>query len=277
MKLLNIGCGSVYDSTWTNIDLVSSSPYVYNVDITKGLPYDDGAFDACYSSHMIEHLARHEASLLISECYRILKSSGIIRIVVPDLEAIARHYLSIIDNIQNAEKELEIHYDWIVMELIDQCTRTSKGGEISSFLKKPAVKHNTFIHSRIGMQADKYWKDHPTDRMSTLHKIKKKNAEWFFNTFRMIVARLLVVRLFLGKKGLEALAEGWFRRSSGEIHRWMYDRYSVKRILVERGFEDVDVTTVFHSRIPSFSTYQLDTIDNQIRKPDSLYVEAVKP
>ena len=68
-------------------------------DITKNLHYPDIHFDACYSSHVLEHLTKEESQQLLTECHRILKPQGVIRVVVPDLEAIVREYLRILEEI----------------------------------------------------------------------------------------------------------------------------------------------------------------------------------
>ena len=66
-------------------------------------------------------------------------------------------------------------------------------------------------------------------------------------------------------------------RESGEIHRWMYDRFSLQRLLNQAGFVEVKVCNADVSSIPAFNSYELDMLDNKVRKPDSLYIEAVKP
>ena len=93
--------------------------------------------------------------------------------------------------------------------------------------------------------------------------------------FREKMARRCV-RWLLGREAQVALDEGLFR-SRGEIHRWMYDRYSLKRLCSERGFEAFQVCTAFESYIENFTDYGLDAVQGQIRKPDSLFVECKKP
>jgi hypothetical protein len=66
-------------------------------------------------------------------------------------------------------------------------------------------------------------------------------------------------------------------RMSGEIHQWMYDRYSLKRLLETAGFENFTPVTAFQSRIPGWPAYELDTEQGEVRKPDSLFAEATKP
>jgi hypothetical protein len=66
-------------------------------------------------------------------------------------------------------------------------------------------------------------------------------------------------------------------RLSGEAHKWMYDRVSMKLLLESSHFENVSVCCHNESAIDSFSSYGLDTDQcGNARKPDSLFVEAIK-
>ncbi len=116
--LLHLGCGPDTQRTrWTDVDgswnlrvqtswwglffsqyAASLSGYKWPahvrwMDITKGLPFADGSVDAIYASHVLEHLYRSDALRLMVECKRILKSDGVIRLVLPDLKTIASSYL----------------------------------------------------------------------------------------------------------------------------------------------------------------------------------------
>lgn len=63
-----------------------------------------------------------------------------------------------------------------------------------------------------------------------------------------------------------------------ERHRWLYDRLSLARLLAEIGFREIEVCAHDVSRIPDHKSYHLDTLeDGQIRKPDSFFMEGVKP
>jgi predicted SAM-dependent methyltransferase len=63
-------------------------------DVTDGLPFDRGAVDYLYSSHMLEHLEPDAAREFCEECYRVLADGGWVRIVVPDLEELAERYFA---------------------------------------------------------------------------------------------------------------------------------------------------------------------------------------
>lgn len=274
MKLLNLGCGAIFHPAWVNIDLVSSSPEVHVFDIRKKLPYFNAEFDACYSSHLVEHLKKEEANQLLAESWRILKPKGVIRIVVPDLEAIVREYLKALDRVESGAGDAEPNYDWIMLELYDQVVRSLRGGKMACFLDNPNIPNKDFVISRIGYEVE----IHATRKLlkkSLWERLKTKNPFWIIQTVRNTVAKYLVA-IVAGSEAKQALEEGLFR-NSGEIHRWMYDRFSLRRLLEQAGFVDIRVCRADESRIPDFNSYNLDMVDGKIRKPDSLFVEGIKP
>jgi len=62
-------------------------------DVRKGLPFGDETVDYIYASHFFEHFRVDEAEKILVECRRVLKPEGILRIVLPDLEILARKYV----------------------------------------------------------------------------------------------------------------------------------------------------------------------------------------
>ena len=65
--------------------------------------------------------------------------------------------------------------------------------------------------------------------------------------------------------------------STGENHRWMYDRHSLARILVRAGFAEVERQSAATSAIAGWEGCFLDYDQNgQGWKPNSLYLEARK-
>ena len=59
---------------------------MHYLDLTRPLPYPDGAFEAVFGSHVLEHLTPGEAEAALHELRRVLRPGGIIRIAVPDLD-----------------------------------------------------------------------------------------------------------------------------------------------------------------------------------------------
>jgi hypothetical protein len=86
----------------------------------------------------------------------------------------------------------------------------------------------------------------------------------------------MAIRLLLGKE-YATLQLGRFRKS-GEIHQWMYDRYSLGVLLSKCGLEKIVQRNPRESYIPDWTKFNLDTEkDGTVYHPDSLFVEAIKP
>ena len=118
---LNLGCGPNAPSTWLNLDGSWNAWFAHhqhlrktleavgvinktnqgakwNVkplvhDLRKPLPFKENSLGAIYASHVFEHLYRSEAQQLLSECRRVLRAGGVIRLVVPDLYSMVADYL----------------------------------------------------------------------------------------------------------------------------------------------------------------------------------------
>jgi predicted SAM-dependent methyltransferase len=105
---INLGSGKQAHPGWTGYDR-SLTPLIGRLlgrdvhgwardtrvrDLTRGLPHADGSVDAVYSSHTLEHLTRDDAAFVVSECYRVLRRGGTLRLVVPDLEVLVRAYIA---------------------------------------------------------------------------------------------------------------------------------------------------------------------------------------
>lgn len=278
MKCLNIGCGSNFHSSWTNIDISSVYSEVQTYDIRKGLPFADLSFDVCYSSHLLEHLNQANAKKLLDECQRILKSKGIIRIVVPDLQEIAKNYLEALEQVQSGVVEAGSNYDWMMLELLDQSVRSFSGGLMGKYLVNPGIKNKAFVSSRIGFEAEHYWQTDKSlgPQKSWAEKIKSKSLNWYVEKTRITLAKILV-KVVAGEELSQAFSQGIFRQKSGEIHQWMYDPFSLGRILEEAGFIEIKVCQADESRIEDFNRYNLDMLEGKVRKPDSLFMEGIKP
>jgi predicted SAM-dependent methyltransferase len=278
-KMLNIGCGTTYHPSWTNLDLSSADPSVISADITNGLPFSSDSISVCYSSHLLEHLDKAGAKYFLSECLRILEKGGILRLAVPDLEIIAREYLRLLNDAPLGDKSTEIDYDWIMLEMYDQSTRSTSGGEMAQFLNNLKESNRNFVRSRIGAEGEKFWGVRQVSSQKTFSNIFNKLANKHYWKRMLSVARERLagwlVYLIAGKTAFRNFRIGTFR-GSGEVHQWMYDRYSIKRLLEHTGFVNVEICTAYKSRIPGFEKYSLDVYNGNIRKPDSLYVEASK-
>lgn len=91
--LLHLGCGERLMPGWFNLD-ISPPPGGIKQDLTKRLPYVDESVDHIFTEHFIEHITFDEGVALMSECARVLKKDGRIRISTPCLRHLIEQYLS---------------------------------------------------------------------------------------------------------------------------------------------------------------------------------------
>jgi len=181
-------------------------------DLRKGIPFDSNSVDAVYHSHLLEHLDRDVVVGFLLEVRRVLKPSGVQRIVVPDLECLCREYL----------------------EHVSLCDR------------KPAeaVHHETYVEDLLEQSVRR--EAHGTSQQAPLRRCVENRV--------------------LGDA-----------RKRGETHQWMYDRISLREVLVSAGFGETHVQKFNTSLIPHWNKYQLDLNESGDEyKPKSLYMEARK-
>jgi predicted SAM-dependent methyltransferase len=276
-KMLNIGCGASYHPDWINLDVSPADPNVLAVDINSGLPFSSEFATICYSSHVLEHLDKAGARNLIAECFRVLKHGGVIRLVIPDLEALVREYLRVLDAVTSGDGQRDLDYDWVMLELYDQMVRNYSGGEMARFLENLDEKDRLFVRSRIGVEAEDFWV--PKEALSGGGRLKTKVNRISWRKLLKLLREMLagwLVYLVAGKTALKNFRMGCFR-GRGEVHQWMYDRYSLRRLLDQVGFVNVTICAANESRILEYEKYSLDVSNGVIRKPDSLYIEASKP
>ena len=254
LKLLNLGCGNNFHPEWTNIDFTSTGTGVIAHNLLQGIPCNNESFDVIYHSHVLEHFSKDKAKNFIAECFRVLKPGGLIRIAVPDLEQIAKLYLEKLDKAVNGDISAEDDYDWMMLELFDQTVRNQSGGDMQKYLGNDKLKNMDFIRDRIGLYADSIRNSCLNSKMNT-QSIQESTTACTPEDYMKI---------------------GAFRMG-GEIHQWMYDRFSVARLLNNAGFEHIGIVSAYESSFEDFSRYNLDIKNGKIVKADSLFVEAIKP
>jgi len=96
-------------------------------NLAKGIPYETESVDVVYHSHMLEHLDRDIAENFLYEVKRVLKTGGIHRIVVPDLEKACLDYIAHISVCENNKDESSKH-DLYIAKLLEQSVRKEAHG-----------------------------------------------------------------------------------------------------------------------------------------------------
>ena len=92
LKKLEIGSGAKPKAGYLHFD-VRSNVKADVVGDARQLPFQDNEFNEVYSRFFLEHLPRADAKKALTEMMRVIKPSGIIEIIVPNLAYFCRLYL----------------------------------------------------------------------------------------------------------------------------------------------------------------------------------------
>lgn len=242
--LLNLGCGSRIHPEWINIDFAAHENDVLKFDLSRPLPVSDGVADMVYASHVLEHFTPNGARQFLNECRRLLKPGGILRLVVPDLEAVVREYLFNLEKARQGDAAAAARYEWIVIELLDQMVRHRSGGMMRDYWLRDTVPAEDYVIQRVGKE--------------------------YLRARAQLAGASPVPEL-------EDVRNLGLFRASGEVHQWMYDSHSLQILLTRTGFENATQTNADVSRYPDFIHFNLDLDrEGMVYKPDSLFMEAIR-
>lgn len=275
---VNLGCGARFHESWLNFDMHPSSSNVVACDLAQGIPLEDNRCDVVYHSDLIEHIRRDKVVSFLRECYRVLKPEGIMRVATPDFEEICRQYLQKLEAVISGDHLAKPDYEWMMVECLDQFVREKSGGEMLSFLSQDPLPGKDFIFERIGVEGRELVKCIRNAKNESLSE-SRLEPNIFFHIWRRYSEgiKTRILKLLIGSDGLRALDIGRFRLA-GEVHQWAYDKYSLKELLLKAGFCNVTIQSAARSTVPDWSSFHLDVLsDGLVIKPDSLFLEAIKP
>jgi predicted SAM-dependent methyltransferase len=294
-RMINLGCGSRFHPDWVNADIAPQDPSVMQCDLSRRLPFPNDDFDVVYHSNVLEHIRRAAAPTFMRECFRVLKPGGILRVAVPDLERICKLYLEKLQQAATGDSASAHDHEWMLLEMYDQTVREKSGGAMLDFLRQNRLPNESFVLERIGQEGRELLaalrnapppmsqsQTPPSKPRSRLREIIRRPRTLFEifgcrsrTTPKMNDQKILNDRL--GADGLRALDIGRFRLA-GEVHQWMYDRFSLARLMSSAGFREPTIRSPVDSAIPDWAKFNLDTLpDGRTIKPDSFFMEATKP
>lgn len=265
---INLACGGKLSQAtgWINADHSPSTRDVVKINLLKPLPFPDNTFDVVYHSQFIEHLPHEKALAFIRDCYRILKPNGVLRVVTPDLHNQAVEYLRNLQAVLDSPNDemTKLRYDWIRLEMLDQLTRHTSGGDMVTFLSLSGRKIRDYLWQRMGRSGENLIPPLECDqRGMSLKDILRNIKRYSVASINKVIAEPLRVGRF---------------RLSGELHLCMYDEYLLSALFTQSGFINIAKVSAKESGIPNWDLTLLDC-DEQ-GNPDgqvSLFMEAIKP
>lgn len=93
LKKIAVGCGKRnYGADWYHVD-GEEYPHIDSNDISL-YNYEENSADIIYASHLLSYFDYYEAEFFLINWYRVLKSEGVLRLAVPDFNAIADLYMN---------------------------------------------------------------------------------------------------------------------------------------------------------------------------------------
>jgi predicted SAM-dependent methyltransferase len=90
---LHIGCGNKYLPGFKHVDIMPYDHIDYLTSADKLDMISDNSVEEIYACHILEHFKRNEVIKVLQEWNRVLVPDGVLRLAVPDFEAIVEKYL----------------------------------------------------------------------------------------------------------------------------------------------------------------------------------------
>jgi len=90
---INLGSGHWKFKGWVNVDLDHASKPDVIANLAADLPFVDGAARLIHTEDFIDQLELQKAAAFLRECHRVLEPGGVLRVLTPDMQKLARLYL----------------------------------------------------------------------------------------------------------------------------------------------------------------------------------------
>lgn len=102
---IQYACGPKLLNNWVNVDSYPARTmkerfgmtpeYVYcQADLRRRQPFPDNSFNYAFAEDFIEHLSQGDSIIFLSECARVLKKGGVLRLSFPGLAGVLQRHFS---------------------------------------------------------------------------------------------------------------------------------------------------------------------------------------
>jgi predicted SAM-dependent methyltransferase len=89
---LHLGCGARHIPGFIHVDLADYPHIDYRQDVRRLPMFGDGTATLIYASHVLPYFDRTEVVSVLGEWRRVLSCGGVLRLAVPDFEALVGVY-----------------------------------------------------------------------------------------------------------------------------------------------------------------------------------------
>jgi len=130
-RKLQLGTGANPYDGWLNTDVhdfLRRGDVVY-MDAREPFPLPDEAFDLVFTEHMIEHLTYADGQQCLSECHRVLRPGGRIRVATPSLDRLIRLYDPELTDLQRR------YIEWSLATFVPHADDQLPGFVLNNFLR----------------------------------------------------------------------------------------------------------------------------------------------
>jgi predicted SAM-dependent methyltransferase len=93
LNKLHLACGKNILNGWNNYDFEPING-AKKIDLLKPLPFIENSIEYIYFEHALEHFDEVDGFVLLEQFFKILKPSGVVRIVTPNLDTYIDRYMN---------------------------------------------------------------------------------------------------------------------------------------------------------------------------------------
>lgn len=146
LRKLHIGAGENILDGWFNADIAPDNKKIWYLDASRAFTIEDKTFDYIYNEHIIEHLTFSEGAMMLSECKRILRVGGKIRIATPNL-------LKFIGLFEHGEDAIKINYiKWATERYLPCFAKSNKYNKTIIFNNFVRAWGHQFIYDPVTLK-----------------------------------------------------------------------------------------------------------------------------
>lgn len=161
-RFINFGSGAFFHKRWINYDYPGQSTYYKNLQGVQGkdfhaidlceerlrIPEEDQSISLIYCSHTLEHLDKASSERFLSECFRILRKNGVLRLALPNTRN-DFHLLHCLRSQNDANESIIDSYTRDATSHILSDTQNMELSEINQILQSSNFQSNSFYKSVI--------------------------------------------------------------------------------------------------------------------------------